>query len=108
MVFALRLYGEECLHNPNRSLNMILFWKWKELYHGYSYAQFLAIRTTLAENNIRYSDRLKRRDASPPFRSSARNMLGRVGENPDVSTMYYIYVYKLDFENAEYMIRDAK
>jgi len=87
---------------------MILFWRRIELHCGYSYAQFLAIRTILAENNIKHSYRLKRHDASPPFRSWARNTLGRVGENSDASTIYYIYVGRLDFENAKYMIRDAK
>lgn len=84
---------------------MFLFWKWKELYFGNSCSRYSAIRTALADNNIKCSCKSIRRDDSPPFRSPVRNMIGRVGENQDVATMYYIYVYKSDYEKARYFCR---
>lgn len=85
---------------------MLLFWKWNELYCGNSSAQFSEIRTALNNNNIKYSYKIARHDDMPPFRSSARNVLGSIGEISSVATMYYIYVYKSDFEKATHIIRN--
>lgn len=86
---------------------MLLFWKWKELYCGNSFAKFSKIRAALDGKNIKYSYKLVNRESAPPFRSPARNIFGRVGENSSVATMYYIYVYKSDYEAAGYAIRNA-
>lgn len=87
---------------------MLLFWKWKELYCGTSLDQFSAIRAALEDNDIKYNYKLKKHDDSPPFRGPARDIVGRVGENPAAATMYYLYVYKSDYEKARYVSRGAK
>ncbi len=83
---------------------MLFFWKYKEVFCGNSLEKFNAVRNALADKGVKYHYKLKRRDDSPPFRSPARDMLGRAGENTSASTMYYIYVAKDDYEAARYAV----
>ena len=88
---------------------MLLFWNWKELHCGSSLERFNEVRSALDGAGITHEYKLvKHDDASPPFRSPARETLGRVGENASAATMYYVYVQKPDYEKAKYAIKQYR
>ena len=78
---------------------MIMFWNRREVFMGYSLEKFYEARQKLEAQNIKYTYRLSGSD-STFFFESRRAHVGSLGENPALSTMYYLYVHKKNYELA--------
>ena len=79
---------------------MIAFWNRKEVYMGYSMNECGEIRSILAANSIKFTYKVVNRYAH------GRGTRGSFGERAELSYMYYIYVYKKDYEWACRVIRN--
>ena len=73
---------------------MLMFWKYKEVFVGYSMQEFNRIRDILKANNIKDDYRIVN------LGSNSRARCGAYGENPEYARMYYVYVHKSDYEQA--------
>ena len=82
---------------------MIIFWNRKEVYIGYSMAEFVDIRDTFTINQIKFTYRVVH--SKSRYRSGVR---GSFGERAELSCMYYIYVHKTDYEWACKLIEERK
>ena len=82
---------------------MITFWNRKEVYIGYSMAEFTDIRDTLTMNQMKCTYRIVH--SKSRYRRGVR---GSFGERAELSCMYYIYVHKDDYEWAYRLIRERK
>jgi len=78
---------------------MILFWNRKEVYMGNSLERFYEARQRLEDNGIKYDYKLVSNNSASLFGSS-RSQFGSFGENLQLSTMYYLYVHKKDYDYA--------
>lgn len=83
---------------------MILIWNRKEVFMGNSLEKFYEVRQILEANNIEYTYRLESNNSTFLF-ESRRGVMGTFGENIDLSTMYYIYVHKKNFEFASFILK---
>ena len=74
---------------------MITFWNRKEVFVGYDIGQLARVRDTLSAARIRYI-----------YRSAGHSVSagghGYYSANPLMSSMYYVYVHKDDFDRAQY------
>lgn len=75
---------------------MITIFNRKEVYVGMSMNEFNDKRQLLSQNGIGYRYRMVNQNSVP--RGAAT--VGRYMENQDLSTTYYIYVNKKDYEYA--------
>ena len=64
---------------------MIMFWNRKEVFAGYDIGLLARVRDTLSAAGIRYIYR------SVGHSVSHQNMIGTYGQNPMLSSMYYVY-----------------
>lgn len=78
---------------------MIMFWNRREVFMGYSLEKFYEARQKLEAHNIKYTYRLVGSDTTFFF-ESRRASMGSLGENTALSTMYYIYVHKKNYDLA--------
>jgi len=78
---------------------MIFFWDKQEVYVGNSMRRFSEIREILAQHSIEYTYKLVNHESSR-IAGSYRSMRGSAGENMEISTIYYVYVRKKDYEQA--------
>ena len=85
---------------------MIMFWNRREVYMGYSLEKFYEARQKLEAYNVKYTYRLAGNDTTFFF-ESRRAYMGSLGENPALSTMYYHYVHKKDYELACMALRSC-
>ncbi len=60
---------------------MLDFWNWREIRVCIGTAEYAKARDRLAAAGIEYRWKTASNEAVPPFRSRARNMLGRMGNN---------------------------
>jgi len=73
----------------------MFFWNKVEIYNGFSYKEFNELRNSLAVADIRYEYKL--------INLSGRVKFGSLGENPNFSTQYYLYVHQKDYYNAMHL-----
>ncbi|WP_326514634.1 hypothetical protein [Clostridium intestinale] len=85
---------------------MIMFWNQREVFIGNSLENFNRAQHLLQMNNINYKIKLSSNN-SPNLIASRRATMGIFGENSTVSTMYYIYVHKNDYDEACYLLNAA-
>ena len=81
---------------------MITFWNRKEVFAGYDIGHLARVRDTLSAAGMRYIYR------SVGHGVSHRNVIGNSGQNPMLSSMYYVYVHKDDFDRAQYELHKPR
>lgn len=81
-----------------------MFWNQREIFISNSLENFNRAQHLLQMNNIKYKIKLSSNKSPNLFASRAATM-GSFGENPKVSTIYYIYVHKNDYDEACYVLR---
>ena len=79
---------------------MITILNRKELVITYSMEEQAKIRSTLSQNNIKYSVKVVNRKSPSPFAAGTRAKTGTYGEKLELEYEYIIYVHKKDYENA--------
>ncbi len=82
---------------------MIGFWNKKEVYIGYSMAEYANIRDILVANQIKYTYKTVSSSSG-----NRRGVIGSFGESAELSCMYYIYVHKNDYNWVCKLIQDHK
>jgi len=70
---------------------------------GTSMQDFCKVRDLLSKNNILYDYRIVNQSTSGGSRTQIR--IGSPFVNQEYTSMYYVYVSKLDYENASYLLR---
>lgn len=86
---------------------MILLWNRKEIYNGFSIAEFNRLKDILSIKGINYDFKTVNRSASSGFDVS-RARTGSMGENIKYSYEYYIYVHKDNYDEAVFVINNYK
>lgn len=81
---------------------MLLFWRWREMYCGYSYEESNQVCEVLAKNQIQYV--YKAKTGHTGVLNGDRMRFGTFGENPAYLVMQYIYVRKKDAEYAQFLL----
>lgn len=87
---------------------MILLWNRKEIFLDNSLQRFSIVRDTLSANGIKYEYKITDSTNGGSFFTSSRERSGTFGINMDYAKMYYIYVHKNDFENAQELLRTSR
>ncbi len=82
---------------------MLLFWRWQEVYCGYSYEESAHVCDLLSKNDIRYVYRTKTGHTGVP--NGDRMRFGTFGENPAYLVMQYVYVPKREADYAQFLLR---
>lgn len=82
---------------------MILPWNRKEVYMGFDIQKLNTTLQALRNARIRFTYRTT--SASGTTRN---NLIGTFGENLNYSVMYYVYVHRDDFDQACYVIHQAR
>lgn len=78
-------------------------WNRREIYTGFSEADFATVRNVLMEHGIPYDFRVS--DRVTPWHGSMMTRGANPLTNQDSARQYYIYVDKKDYERAEYLLR---
>lgn len=86
---------------------MILLWNRKEIYNGFSIAEFNKLKDILSTNGIKYDFKTVNRSTASVFDVS-RGRTGSMGENLKYSYEYYIYVNKDNYDEAVFAINNYK
>lgn len=81
---------------------MIMFWNRKEVFAGFDLGHLARVRDTLSAAGIRYVYRTVGHSVSH------RNVIGTYGQNPMLSSMYYVYVHKEDFDRAQHELNKPR
>ncbi len=76
---------------------------WREVFTSFSMIDFSKVREALGQKGIRYYYRTKNL-----LSNYSRGHLGTFGVDMDYAVQYYLYVKKLDFEQAQYLISSAR
>lgn len=74
------------------------FWQRKEVWAGTSLEEFSRVRNLLAERKIKYDTTVKDRMKLDP--NGRINGMARMGGDPALNTMYYLYVDRVDYDFA--------
>ncbi|MBS5939031.1 hypothetical protein [Clostridium sp.] len=82
-----------------------MIWNQKEVLVSSSLRRFNEVRDILSAKGIKYKYRVVDNTSTSLFGSSRRAKTGSFGESMDYSKMYYIYVYKDDYENIYDLLR---
>lgn len=82
---------------------MITIFNRKEISVCQSMERFNEIRSILRSNNIKYTYRILDRNSSNVV-GSQRGRTGTFGQNLNSSKTYYIYVHKMDYDEAAGLI----
>ena len=83
---------------------MLTIWNRKEIFVGNKPNRFDEIRYILSGNGIEYSYRLVNKNSTPLFGGGRRGCVN-FGDNTSLSTTYYIYVNKKDYDKAFELLR---
>jgi len=84
-----------------------MIWNQKEVFVGYSLKKLNEVREILAVNKIKYKYRVVNNNNNNVYLfGSRRGRTGTFGENMEYSNMYYVYVHKLDYDNACAVLRN--
>ena len=81
---------------------MIAFWNRKEVFAGFDIGELSRVRDTLSAAGIRYICRTVGHSVSH------RNFIGSYGQNPLLSSMYYVYVHKDDLDRAQFELHKPR
>ncbi len=76
---------------------MIMLWNRKEVYNGFDIGQLARVRDTLSAANIRYI-----------YKTVWQGGLRGGFSNLALSTIYYVYVHKRDFDRAQYELHKRR
>jgi hypothetical protein len=77
----------------------MLFWKRKEVYHGFSLKEFSDLKETLGANGIKYDYRILNHN-----NKGGRGKIGSFGLNPKFDYEYYLYVHKDFLEKTNHLL----
>lgn len=80
---------------------MLLFFNSEEVYIGYSMEELYKVRECLAMEHIKYKYKVINTSGH------SRGKFGSLGMNMDYIKMYYVYVKRIDYNKAKYLIDKA-
>jgi hypothetical protein len=108
------LYGEclekivifPCKHYYTGGLIMITFFNRRELYKGYVLLDFKNILQILKNAKIKFPVKVKTNRNGNFYSSNTGAGIPNFGQSSmDLTTKYYIYVHKNDYEHAAHIIK---
>jgi hypothetical protein len=79
------------------------FWNRAEVYLGWSLEEFSKMKSLLVDNYIKYDYKVVDNSSYGVSNRRASGM-GTFGENSKFRVQYYLYVYKKDYERAQYIL----
>lgn len=79
----------------------MLFWKRREVYHGFSLKEYSDLREILSTNGIKYDYRIINHN-----KKGGGGRTGTFGLNPKFEHEYYLYVHKDFLEKAIHLLHN--